>query len=142
MILLSGTPALSRPSELYSQLAAINERFFGNFFEYSKRYCEGQQGKFGWEASGKANLQELEVILLKKFMIRRTKNDVLQSLPNKKRHVIKLDLKMNHLTEEEMQSFSQLVDNYTSKPAKDKHSALLTLFSESARMKIPSVWYV
>lgn len=37
VVLLSGTPALSRPSELYTQLALLDEKFFGGFIEFSKR---------------------------------------------------------------------------------------------------------
>lgn len=40
-ILLSGTPALSRPSELYSQIDAINSSLFTNFHEFGLRYCGG-----------------------------------------------------------------------------------------------------
>lgn len=52
VILLSGTPALSRPSELFSQLSLINEKFFGGFIDFSKRYCDGKATNFGWDASG------------------------------------------------------------------------------------------
>lgn len=57
VVLLSGTPALSRPSELYTQLSMLDERFFGSFFDYSRRYCDGKTTHFGWDASGKSNLQ-------------------------------------------------------------------------------------
>ena len=40
-ILLSGTPALSRPVELYSQIDAINPALFPNFREFGIRYCGG-----------------------------------------------------------------------------------------------------
>ena len=43
MLLLSGTPALSRPSELYTQLAAIDHRAFPNYHNYGLRYCEAKQ---------------------------------------------------------------------------------------------------
>lgn len=53
VILLSGTPALSRPSELFTQLSLIDEKFFGTFIDFSKRYCDGKTTNFGWDASGK-----------------------------------------------------------------------------------------
>ena len=38
-ILLSGTPALSRPIELYTQLSCLDKHFGMNLFEFGKRYC-------------------------------------------------------------------------------------------------------
>lgn len=87
VILLSGTPALSRPVELFTQLQMLDKSFL-NFKEYSSRYCEGKQTNFGWDASGQSNLAELNLVLSKKFMIRRTKSEVLSQMAAKKRCVI------------------------------------------------------
>ena len=51
-ILLSGTPALSRPSELFPQLNAINCKLFPNFFSFAERYCDGHPGDYGYKADG------------------------------------------------------------------------------------------
>lgn len=141
VVLLSGTPALSRPSELFTQLSLINESFFGNFFDYSRRYCDGKSSSFGWDTSGKSNLQELEVILNKQFMIRRTKDDVLKMLPNKVQEVVKLDVNLQSLSEEDRLCLNSLANRYNSKKkGTEKHAALLNFFFETARIKIPSVW--
>lgn len=141
VILLSGTPALSRPSELYTQLALLDQKFFGNFFEFSKRYCDGKTTNFGWDASGKSNLQELEIVLSKKFMIRRTKSDVLKSLPNKTQEIVQLDVNLSQFSEEDRKCLTALAARYQQqKRGTDKHAALLTFFAESAKIKIPSVW--
>jgi SWI/SNF-related matrix-associated actin-dependent regulator 1 of chromatin subfamily A len=140
VILLSGTPALSRPSELFSQLSLIDDRFFGNFFDYSKRYCDGRNTNFGWDASGKSNLQELEIVLSRKFMIRRTKQDVLKTLPNKSQEVVTLDVNLNQFSEEDKKCLNALAARYESqKKSAEKHAILLTFFSETAKIKIPSV---
>ncbi|KAF5287505.1 hypothetical protein FQA39_LY04133 [Lamprigera yunnana] len=138
VILLSGTPALSRPSELYTQLAMLDEKFFGNFFEYSKRYCDAKSTNFGWDANGKSNLQELEIILAKKFMIRRTKNDVLKCLPNKEQQIIKLDVKLDQFSEEDRNYLNALADEYSQQKS-NKQAILLTFFNETCKIKIPSV---
>ena len=39
-ILLSGTPALARPVELYPQVAALRKDLFGSFSAFTKRYVE------------------------------------------------------------------------------------------------------
>ncbi|KAJ8915171.1 hypothetical protein NQ315_000423 [Exocentrus adspersus] len=139
VILLSGTPALSRPSELFTQLDLIDNKFFGSFYEFSTRYCDGKQTNFGWDASGKSNLQELEIVLAKKFMIRRTKEDVLKALPNKKQELITLDTKLEEFSETDRQCLVALGEKYNNqKKSSDKHAVLLTYFSETAKMKIPS----
>lgn len=65
-----GTPALSRPAELFCQLQLIDQKFFGGFKEYCYRYCDGKLTTFGLDSSGQSNLPELNVILRRKFMIR------------------------------------------------------------------------
>ncbi|XP_025835934.1 SWI/SNF-related matrix-associated actin-dependent regulator of chromatin subfamily A-like protein 1 [Agrilus planipennis] len=140
VILLSGTPALSRPSELYSQLSLIDHKFFGSFYEYSKRYCDAKATKFGWDATGKSNLQELELILSKHFMIRRTKDEVLKSLPEKKRQVVTLDVDLKQLKEDEQIHFNTLASKCNKlKMGPDKQGALLLFFAETSKIKIPSV---
>lgn len=70
VIMISGTPALSRPVELFSQLQMLDS-FFMNYQTYTTRYCEGKRTCYGWEANGQSNLKELKIVLEKKFMIRR-----------------------------------------------------------------------
>lgn len=43
MILLSGTPAMSRPSELYTQILAVRPTLFPRFHEFGMRYCGATQ---------------------------------------------------------------------------------------------------
>lgn len=69
-ILLSGTPALSRPAELYSQAKLVDPGLFPSFMEFAQRYCEGKQGRFGYEAKGATNLEELGAVLQKALMLR------------------------------------------------------------------------
>ncbi|KAG7249315.1 hypothetical protein CRUP_028930, partial [Coryphaenoides rupestris] len=59
VILLSGTPAMSRPSELYTQLT------------------------WGWDYSGSSHLGELKLLLEESLMLRRLKTQLLSQLPTK-----------------------------------------------------------
>ena len=44
VILLSGTPALSRPAELYTQVKAVRPNLFpAHFHDFGVRYCDGKQ---------------------------------------------------------------------------------------------------
>uniref|UniRef100_A0A8C1Q7P2 Zinc finger, RAN-binding domain containing 3 n=1 Tax=Cyprinus carpio TaxID=7962 RepID=A0A8C1Q7P2_CYPCA len=45
-ILLTGTPALGRPEELFMQIDALYPRRFGTWSDYAKKYCNGYIQKF------------------------------------------------------------------------------------------------
>ncbi|XP_036400529.1 SWI/SNF-related matrix-associated actin-dependent regulator of chromatin subfamily A-like protein 1 [Megalops cyprinoides] len=91
VILLSGTPAMSRPAELYAQILAVRPAFFPRFHEFGARYCDAKQAKqlaWGWDYSGSSNLLELRLLLEESLMLRRLKSDVLSQLPVKQRKVV------------------------------------------------------
>ena len=73
VILLSGTPALSRPVELFTQIKMINPLICPNWNAYASRYCNlhKQQigGRFIMDAKGQSNPEELRA-LMDKLMIR------------------------------------------------------------------------
>ncbi|XP_047065554.1 SWI/SNF-related matrix-associated actin-dependent regulator of chromatin subfamily A-like protein 1 [Lolium rigidum] len=89
VILLSGTPALSRPIELYTQLQALYPNVYKNVNEYGSRYCQG--GFFG-VYQGASNHEELHNLMKATVMIRRLKKDVLSELPVKRRQQVFMDL--------------------------------------------------
>lgn len=89
VILISGTPALSRPVELYPLISAVDKNIYPNFFEYGKRYCNGRKINNWYDYKGCSNAEELFFVLNKVLMIRRTKDEVMSELPPKtRRHVV------------------------------------------------------
>uniref|UniRef100_A0A8C8R5D6 Zinc finger RANBP2-type containing 3 n=1 Tax=Pelusios castaneus TaxID=367368 RepID=A0A8C8R5D6_9SAUR len=94
-ILLTGTPALGRPEELFMQIEALFPKRFGTWIEYAKKYCNAHVRFFGkrsqWDCKGASNLDELHQ-LLSNIMVRRLKNEVLTQLPPKIRQRIPFDL--------------------------------------------------
>ena len=86
-ILLSGTPALSRPIELYTQVSALTP-VFGSLHSFGMRYAQGKKGRWGWEYKGAHNLAELNFLLRQHVMIRRLKEDVLTQLMPKARTAV------------------------------------------------------
>ncbi|XP_024895343.1 DNA annealing helicase and endonuclease ZRANB3 isoform X2 [Pteropus alecto] len=94
-ILLTGTPALGRPEELFMQIEALFPQKFGTWTDYAKRYCNAHIRYFGkrsqWDCRGASNLSELHQ-LLSDIMIRRLKTEVLTQLPPKIRQRIPFDL--------------------------------------------------
>ena len=89
LILLTGTPILAKPIEIYPLLTALRPDFFHNFKEFGERFCNPTQTIYGMNWNGYDNIRELHFIL-KKIMIRRLKNEVLSQLPPKKRQKIEI----------------------------------------------------
>lgn len=91
VIMLTGTPVLSRPIEMYNMLNIIDPRVWNNWYSYATRYCDGKRGYWGFEAKGATNLEELSE-KIKKYFLRRTKDEVLLELPQKNFIDIPMDL--------------------------------------------------
>lgn len=82
IIMLSGTPFLNRPAELFSLLNILDPKGWPNYYDFTARYCDGKRTQWGWEAKGATNMVELQQKLAKYFL-RRTKDQVLKELPKK-----------------------------------------------------------
>ena len=85
-ILLTGTPVLNRPIELWNILRWCAPHKFTNYFGFRSRYCGGRP-------EGASNLEELSEMLRNDVMIRRLKKDVLSELPAKRREVLDANAK-------------------------------------------------
>ena len=90
ILLLTGTPILNRPFELWSQLKMLGSPLGDSWFHFVKRYCNARKTDFGWDVSGATNLEELGQRLRQTVMIRREKEDVLKELPGKRRQIIEV----------------------------------------------------
>ncbi|CAN6998324.1 unnamed protein product, partial [Brassica rapa subsp. trilocularis] len=145
-ILLSGTPALSRPIELFKQLEALYPDVYRNVHEYGSRYCKG--GFFGIY-QGASNHEELHNLMKATVMIRRLKKDVLSELPSKRRQQVFLDL-----AEKDMKQINALFRELKVVKAKIKDcmseddikslkftekQLINKIYTDSAEAKIPAV---
>lgn len=92
VVLLSGTPAMSRPAELYTQILAVRPTLFPRFHDFGVRYCDARQMNWGWDYSGSSNLAELKLLLEECLMLRRLKSEVLSQLPAKQRKVVTITI--------------------------------------------------
>jgi len=95
LILVSGTPALNNPSELFTQVNLIDPTIFPDPEEYEQRYCNAQlrYGNYFREykdVSGHSNLDELKLIL-ETVMVRREKQDFPNFFPEKHRELIEIE---------------------------------------------------
>uniref|UniRef100_A0A8D2J482 SWI/SNF-related matrix-associated actin-dependent regulator of chromatin subfamily A-like protein 1 n=1 Tax=Varanus komodoensis TaxID=61221 RepID=A0A8D2J482_VARKO len=136
VILLSGTPAMSRPAELYTQIAAIRPSFFPQFHAFGLRYCDAKQSPWGWDYSGSSNLGELKLLLEESIMIRRLKSDVLSQLPAKQRKVVVVASEgMNARTKAALKAAAkEMAKGYKSK--QEEKEALILFYNRTAEAKI------
>lgn len=117
---LSGTPLLNRPAELWTHVQAYDPSGLGrSWLEYHTRYCNATQEYIGgrkvWNTSGASNLEELNLLLRARFMIRREKSEVLRDLPPKRRQLIAVDPKTEterKLVDRERAIVEQLEEKY------------------------------
>ncbi|XP_018300731.1 SWI/SNF-related matrix-associated actin-dependent regulator of chromatin subfamily A-like protein 1 [Mycetomoellerius zeteki] len=135
IVLLTGTPALSRPVELYTQISLANPRFM-SYEDYGIRYCAGQRSIFGWDFLGSSNSQELQALLKSDCMIRRLKADVLNQLPSKIRKVIILDSSLIK-TGKQMREMSQRLQ--TNITGLERHSTLIQYYNQSSYARVTAV---
>ncbi|CAH2305162.1 SWI SNF-related matrix-associated actin-dependent regulator of chromatin subfamily A 1 [Pelobates cultripes] len=138
VILLSGTPAMSRPSELYSQIAAVRPTFFPRFHDFGVRYCDAKQMPWGWDYSGSSNLNELKLLLEESIMIRRLKSEVLSQLPSKQRKMVVIAPGVSN----KMKKVLKEAANDTERKLKAKvrvHEALFQFYIQTAQAKLSSV---
>jgi SNF2 family DNA or RNA helicase len=105
-VLLSGTPSLSRPFDLFRQVDSLRKGLLGKSKdEFATRYCDrkkvwkflgsggGQGGRRRVETyscGGGTYLMELHALLRGEVMIRRLKSEVLAELPPIRRQIIRL----------------------------------------------------
>ena len=86
--MLSGTPALSKPKELFNLLKIIRPDKFLDFKPFGVRFCDPSVVSYGrgthLEYNGSTNRNELHFVL-STVMIRRLKKEVLSELPQKNR---------------------------------------------------------
>lgn len=86
-LLLSGTPAMSRPIELYAQLQAIQPSIVPSKTQFGARYCNAYVSRFGIDLTGHSHADELHS-LLQHYLIRRTKRELGSVLPSKSRQLL------------------------------------------------------
>uniref|UniRef100_A0A914XT79 SWI/SNF-related matrix-associated actin-dependent regulator of chromatin subfamily A-like protein 1 n=1 Tax=Panagrolaimus superbus TaxID=310955 RepID=A0A914XT79_9BILA len=140
VILLSGTPAISRPAELFTQIQMIDPKLFPKFHDFAVTYCDGKETAHGFIAKGAARTDELTTILQEAVMIRRTKDNIV--LPSKTRHIIYLsekniDSQLKELRDAKEQATKATSDRRIKK--KDAHESMMEYYRVTALVKSSAV---
>lgn len=105
-ILLTGTPIVNRPNELFTLLKFLNNPIIYNSYGHLSykgfiyRYCTIEWNNGYSTITGGKNLEELQTKLRTSGMIRRLKQDVLVDLPAKRRQMIPITLEDKKLLKE------------------------------------------
>ena len=97
LLLLSGTPALSRPDELFTQISMLHPHLFDSSIQFERRYCDGFQqqrlnGVKFWTSKGLSYARELRLLLQEFILFRRDKSDFQHEFPQKNRRIVQIDL--------------------------------------------------
>lgn len=85
-VMLTGTPVLNRPIELYPILSVLAPQVLGkyqSYISYVYRYCGAYRSAFRFDVSGASNTKELGERLRTTYMLRRTVDEVQKDLPDK-----------------------------------------------------------
>lgn len=59
VFLLSGTPSKGGVHRMWSLLKCLDSQEWGSYWDYIKRYCAAEEGKYGLEPTGLSNQDEL-----------------------------------------------------------------------------------
>ena len=145
-LLLTGTPALNRPIEFFTQMFALRPKYVQHYSWYAKRYCNAKMTHFGFDDRGVSNANELSWLLKQKYMVRRLKRDVLTQLPSKTRREIHIQVdKLGRIKklQRELKVINKNIHSMSGEEQQRKHferKALISeLFRETARVKAKNV---
>ncbi|KAL9652440.1 hypothetical protein ABK040_000013 [Willaertia magna] len=150
LILITGTPALSRPVEIFPQLNLLLDplyRFTYSSFIY--RYCDAKETQYSIDQRGSSNTLELNYLLSRTVMIRRRKDAVLTELPSKIRQQVLLNVKPKDLKAIKFSSdtMKRAVEKMKASLSKEefnqktyeKNAEYFKMFQMTGKAKLPAV---
>mmetsp|Transcript_11209 Transcript_11209/g.16558 ORF Transcript_11209/g.16558 Transcript_11209/m.16558 type:complete len:938 (-) Transcript_11209:1619-4432(-) len=150
-ILITGTPVLSRPKELYTTLDILlgQTRGWMSFWEYAGHYCDRTIQTYGVDNDGASHLKELHFLLTQTIMIRRLKANVLQDMPPKIRKQVRVDItptmqsKIKKIMDANKELLAKLEEAEREEDISDAHfkknKDYMTLFKLSGMAKLPAI---
>lgn len=97
-IVMSGTPARSRPAQFWTMVSCVDPKMFPTYKGYLWRYTCPKATPWGVQFDGARNVKELHAKLVS-VMLRRTKDDVMKDLPPKTLDVVPLEADAAELAE-------------------------------------------
>lgn len=150
---MTGTPEVNRPVELYSQLNGILPDVFNDYNAFVYRYCDAKPNKSlpGLNVSGHSNDKELNTVLCGLAMVRRSKDEVLTDLPEKRRELRYVEPDPVYVPEIKRitgrsKQLEELIANGAGKDpseiqawSNEKQQLLTALYTATGNSKIPAI---
>ena len=107
--LLTGTPMVNRPRDLFHLLEIVGHPLARSFTTYARRYCAAYDTGFGLDTRGASNVEEL-ARLTGGVMLRRTKTDT-TDLPEKVRSWLPVEVRSTAVARAEAEALAHLQAN-------------------------------
>lgn len=144
LLALSGTPMMNRPIELFNTVNLLRPEVFEHARSFKYEFCGAHWTPWGWKFDRSSNTKRLHRLLLSSCMIRYRKQDVLQELPAKQRHLITLPLTSMEEYEEARDNFIGWLQKLDTEKAQramraESMTRLGYLLRLAARLKLPYV---
>ncbi len=133
LLMLSATPLMNRTIELYTALNLMDPEKWNDWYSYTKRYCNGHMGQWGYECKGSSNLDELKQNI-DQYFLRRRKKDVLKDLPEK--IYIKIPVKLDSKTQNEYNILEENLIEYLRDVKKKKNREIAKSLQAEKLIKI------
>jgi SWI/SNF-related matrix-associated actin-dependent regulator 1 of chromatin subfamily A len=92
MFILTGTPVRKGPADLWPMLHLLDKKTFAAYWPFVYKHCHVINNGFGKEILGVPKYPKEFNAMLKKYMIRNLKKDVLTELPDKQRQPVPMGL--------------------------------------------------
>jgi SWI/SNF-related matrix-associated actin-dependent regulator of chromatin subfamily A-like protein 1 len=140
VILMSGTPMPLGVIDLYSQFSILRPTVFGprdkknypnrvfDWYGFALRYCEGHQGRFGFEYKGISNMEEL-LGRSQNIMFTLREEDVLKDLPPVQ--IIDIPLAMNDKEKAGYDLVNKDFENYLRSVGKTEYEVYKSMTNEA-----------
>lgn len=93
-LMMTGTPILNRPVELYPILRVLAPQViapYSDYWKFAKRYCDAYSDGFSFNVKGASNTDELNKKLREHYMTRRCTHEVEVQLPKKRYEMVFID---------------------------------------------------
>lgn len=89
-LFLTGTPIFTKPFNIFPLVRTCDPYGIGSSeYQFGERYCDALNNEHGrFIPAGGSNLEELQVRLRRKFMVRREKADVVKEIPSVRERVV------------------------------------------------------
>lgn len=83
-IMVTGTPILNRPIELYPILKVLSPETikpYNDYYRFAHRFCDAWMDGFALNVKGASHIEDLNQRLRQRYMVRRTVEEVMDELP-------------------------------------------------------------